>query len=88
MNAPILTPMLALILWTFVIWVWMYATRIPAMNAARIDPQQAACLVSPVLDEDEAASFIDGERAKIILVKEPFRLRPTSAQFDRTQVVQ
>lgn len=34
----ILTPMLVLILWTFLIWFWMYATRIPAMRAARIDP--------------------------------------------------
>jgi hypothetical protein len=33
-----LTPMLALITWTFVIWVWMYATRIPAMQRAGIDP--------------------------------------------------
>ena len=38
MNAPMLTPMLALTLWTFVIWFWMYATRIPAMRTARIDP--------------------------------------------------
>lgn len=38
MAQPILAPMLALILWTFVIWVWMYATRIPAMRAAGIDP--------------------------------------------------
>jgi hypothetical protein len=37
MLATIMTPVLALILWTFVIWVWMYATRIPAMNAAKID---------------------------------------------------
>ncbi len=37
MFATIMTPVLALILWTFVIWIWMYATRIPAMNAARID---------------------------------------------------
>lgn len=35
-----LTPMLALILWTFVIEVWMYATRIPAMRAARINPKR------------------------------------------------
>jgi len=35
---PILAPMLALILWTFVIWVWMYATRIPAIQAAGLDP--------------------------------------------------
>ena len=38
MPQAILSPMLALVLWTFVIWVWMYATRIPAMNAAGIDP--------------------------------------------------
>ena len=36
-----LTPILALILWTFVVWIWMYATRIPAMRKARIDPQSA-----------------------------------------------
>jgi hypothetical protein len=30
--------MLALILWTFVIEVWMYATRLPAMRAAGLDP--------------------------------------------------
>jgi hypothetical protein len=33
-----MTPVLALILWTFVIWFWMYATRIPAMRAAGLDP--------------------------------------------------
>jgi hypothetical protein len=37
MQDTILTPMLALILWSFVMWVWMYATRLPAMSAARID---------------------------------------------------
>jgi len=41
MPMDMLTPMLALIVWTFVIWLWMYATRIPAMRAARIDPQRA-----------------------------------------------
>ena len=30
-------PILALIGWTFVMWIWMYATRIPAMRAARVD---------------------------------------------------
>ncbi len=38
MDRSILTPMLALIVWTFVIWVWMYATRIPAIRKAGIDP--------------------------------------------------
>ncbi len=36
-----LTPVLALIIWTLIIWVWMYATRIPAMQKAKIDPQSA-----------------------------------------------
>jgi hypothetical protein len=36
----ILTPMLVLILWSFVIWFWMYATRIPAMRAAGIDARK------------------------------------------------
>jgi hypothetical protein len=41
-NAEFLMPVLALVAWTFVMWVWMYATRIPAMRAAGIDPQEAA----------------------------------------------
>jgi hypothetical protein len=41
-NAEFLTPVLALVAWTFVMWAWMYATRIPAMRAAGIDPQEAA----------------------------------------------
>lgn len=40
MLANIMTPVLALIVWTFVIWVWLYATRLPAMRAARIDPKR------------------------------------------------
>ncbi|MBP1687672.1 MAG: hypothetical protein H6Q33_3815 [Deltaproteobacteria bacterium] len=40
MTPSILTPMLALIVWTFVIWVWMYATRIPAIRKAGIDPSK------------------------------------------------
>jgi len=41
-NAEFLMPVLALVAWTLVMWVWMYATRIPAMRAAGIDPQEAA----------------------------------------------
>lgn len=36
-----LTPVLALIVWSLVVWLWMYATRIPAMQAAKINPQEA-----------------------------------------------
>ncbi len=40
--AEFLTPVLALVAWTLVMWIWMYATRIPAMKEAGIDPQDAA----------------------------------------------
>lgn len=36
-NSPLLQPMVALILWTMLIWLWMYVTRIPAMSKAKID---------------------------------------------------
>lgn len=39
--ASMLTPVLALIVLTLVVWVWMYATRIPAMRRAKINPQDA-----------------------------------------------
>jgi hypothetical protein len=32
-----LQPILALVAWTFVMWFWMYATRIPAMQKAKVD---------------------------------------------------
>ncbi|MBR9824642.1 MAG: MAPEG family protein [Alphaproteobacteria bacterium] len=35
--STILTPILAMIIWTLVMWFWMYATRIPAMQKAGID---------------------------------------------------
>lgn len=41
-TTEFLTPVLALVAWTFVMWIWMYATRIPAMKEAGIDPQDAA----------------------------------------------
>jgi len=36
-----LEPVIALISWTLIVWVWMYTLRIPAMNAAGIDPDDA-----------------------------------------------
>jgi hypothetical protein len=32
-----IAPVLGLIAWTFVMWIWMYATRIPAMQKANVD---------------------------------------------------
>ena len=40
--SPMLAPVLALIVLSLVVWIWMYATRIPAMQSAKIDPQSAA----------------------------------------------
>ncbi|MFN4018915.1 MAG: MAPEG family protein [Erythrobacter sp.] len=36
-GLDILQPVVALMAWTMVMWLWMYATRIPAMNKAGID---------------------------------------------------
>nr|WP_137678663.1 MAPEG family protein [Parerythrobacter lutipelagi] len=33
-ESDILQPVVALAIWTMVMWVWMYATRIPAMSKA------------------------------------------------------
>ncbi|MCP2669469.1 MAPEG family protein [Maricaulaceae bacterium EIL42A08] len=33
-----MTPVLALACWSLVMWLWMYATRIPAMQKAGLDP--------------------------------------------------
>lgn len=38
MFQSMMTPVLALVVWTLVMWVWLYATRIPAMRKAGIDP--------------------------------------------------
>jgi hypothetical protein len=42
LPSPILAPVIALVLWTFVMGVWLYATRIPALKKHRIiyDPQR------------------------------------------------
>jgi len=36
-GMDILAPVVVLLAWTMVMWVWMYATRIPAMLKAGID---------------------------------------------------
>jgi hypothetical protein len=37
MAQTILAPVMALVLWSFVMWVWLYATRIPAMVKLKIN---------------------------------------------------
>jgi hypothetical protein len=40
-HSPVLTPVVVLIAWSLVMWLWMYATRIPAIRRAgvRLDPE-------------------------------------------------
>ena len=37
----VLAPVLALIIWSLVIWVWMYVKRLPAIGKAGLKPQDA-----------------------------------------------
>lgn len=41
-HSTLFAPIIALVLWTFVMWTWLYATRIPAIMKNRIplDPEQ------------------------------------------------
>lgn len=36
-GMDILQPVVALAIWTMVMWAWMYATRVPAMTKAQVD---------------------------------------------------
>ena len=36
-HSPILAPIVALVAWSLLMWLWMYATRLPAMSTAKID---------------------------------------------------
>jgi hypothetical protein len=44
LHSPILAPVIALVLWSFVMEAWLYATRIPAIAKAKItfDPRRPA----------------------------------------------
>jgi hypothetical protein len=49
MGMGILQPAVALMIWTMIIWAWMYITRIPAMSKAQIQPDEAR--KTGILDE-------------------------------------
>lgn len=50
-GMAILQPLVALMAWTMVMWLWMYATRIPAMSRAEVDPDQMARDPAASLDQ-------------------------------------
>lgn len=37
MHSEILKPVVVLACWTMLVWIWLYATRLPAMSRAKID---------------------------------------------------
>jgi hypothetical protein len=41
-QSPLFQPVIALVLWSFVMWAWLYATRIPAIRKYRVvfDPHR------------------------------------------------
>lgn len=41
-GMDILKPVVVLAAWTMAMWLWMYATRIPAMSKAKVDPDRLA----------------------------------------------
>lgn len=41
-TVQLLGPVIALVAWSLVMFVWMYATRLPAMKAAKIKPDPHA----------------------------------------------
>jgi ABC-type lipoprotein release transport system permease subunit len=51
MTAEILKPLAVLAAWTMVMWVWMYATRLPAMTAAKLDPDELVRQGGKTLDQ-------------------------------------
>ena len=41
-GMAILQPVVALAAWTMFMWFWLYGTRIPAMSAAKVNPDDLA----------------------------------------------
>ena len=54
-----IAPVLALVSWTFVMWLWMYATRIPAMRAANIDVAELSRTGAPLVLPPKVARVAD-----------------------------
>ncbi|MFO0623725.1 MAG: MAPEG family protein [Polyangia bacterium] len=42
LSTSLLSPVIGLVGWSFVMWAWMYATRIPAMFAQKMKPDPNA----------------------------------------------
>lgn len=49
-GMAILQPVVALAVWTMIMWFWLYGTRIPALSAAKVDPEELVNDPSLTLD--------------------------------------
>ena len=56
MRSDIFEPVIALAIWTMVIWIWMYATRLPAMGRAGIDAKNMVGSTGRGLRDDLVAN--------------------------------
>ncbi len=50
-GMSILQPLVALAAWTMVMWFWLYGTRIPALGASKVDPEELVNDPSRSLDD-------------------------------------
>lgn len=55
MSAEILKPVVVLATWTLLMWIWMYATRLPAMKRAGIDGTKMVGTTGKQLRDDLVA---------------------------------
>ena len=56
MYSEILKPVVVLAAWTMIMWIWMYATRLPAMNRAKLDAKNMVGTTGRSLRDDLVAS--------------------------------
>ena len=50
-GMAILQPVVVLAAWTMVMWLWLYGTRIPALSAAKVDPDDLVHDTTKGLDQ-------------------------------------
>ena len=55
MYSEILKPVVVLAAWTMIMWIWMYATRLPAMNRAKLDAKNIVGTTGRSLRDDLVA---------------------------------
>jgi hypothetical protein len=58
-EQAMIAPVLALVGWTFVMWFWMYATRIPAIQRAKVDMAELSRSGAPLILPPEVARVAD-----------------------------